>query len=86
MQLLKQELSQLEEAQTKHILPGGPKDRDPDKMADRIKKLRVCLDLTTQRCEQYAAKLNQLEGRYSMLFVNRLLIQFFLLSSVNSEY
>jgi len=64
IQVLKQELHQLETAQTKHILPRGKQERDPDKMADRINKMSVCLDLTSQRCDKYEAKIKELEGRY----------------------
>ncbi len=36
---------------------------DPDKMADKIKKLAMSADLSQQRCVKYEARIKELEGK-----------------------
>ena len=61
--MLKGELRTLETMLEQHESRGRQQNMDPDKMMDRIKKLGVSLDLTNQRCQNYEAKIKQLEGR-----------------------
>ncbi len=73
VQDLKQEIRTLEDLQLRHETASRRQDLDPDKMADRIKKLGMSLDLTNQRCQNYEAKVKELQGMYALLVVLELL-------------
>ena len=63
IQLLKQELRDLEDLHTQHDANRGRQEMDPDKMADRIKKLAMSADLSQQRCMKYEARIKELESK-----------------------
>lgn len=60
---LKNELRNLEDLHLRHEANKGRQEMDPEKMADRIKKLVMSADLSQQRCQNYEVKIKQLEGR-----------------------
>ena len=62
MDKLKQELRDLEDLHTRHEANRGRQELDPDKMADKIKKLAMSADLSQQRASKYEAKIKELEG------------------------
>ena len=63
-QSLKEELRFLEDSVRDKPRPSlGRQEMDPDKMADRIKKLGVSLDLNNQRCQKYELQLKELKGK-----------------------
>ena len=59
---LKQEIRDLEDLHTRHEANRGRQELDPDKMADKIKKLAMSADLSQQRASKYEAKIKELEG------------------------